>query len=111
MKDQAREILAHNIKLYREALGYSQMKLAEEADVSTSLIASFETGSKFPSSSSLVKISGALHIKIYQLFLPKDVDNQERSAYMEIGRLRQTLQSEVKELVDRSFIKHIKDNE
>lgn len=67
--ERVQEILARNMKLARERLGYSQMKLAEISDLSIGFIAEIETGKKFPSAKSLQNISEALGLKPYQLFV------------------------------------------
>ena len=51
------------------------MKLAEKCKVSPSYIGEIEIGRKFPSASTLQKISDALGIKPYQLFL--DIEDRE----------------------------------
>ena len=103
MKDPIREVLAANIKKYREALGLSQMQLAEKADISTSLVASIETCTKFPSSTTLNKLTKAFNVDAYQLFLPADMDNTNATRYTHIGRLRQQLKRDIKGTIDSRF--------
>ncbi len=64
--------LLRNMKEGRKVLGYSQMKLAELCGVSTSFIGEIEIGRKFPSASTLQKISKALSMKPYELFLDSE---------------------------------------
>ena len=104
MVDPIREILAANIKRYRQALGFSQMKLAEKAGISTSLVASIETGKKFPSSTSLNKLRKAFNVEIHQLFLPEtDSSNQNSGRYMKYGKLRSQLKKDIREMIDSRF--------
>ena len=104
MVDPIREILAANIKRYRQALGFSQMQLAEKSGISTSLVASIETGKKFPSSSSLNKLCKALSVEVHQLFLPaNDSSNQNIAKYMKYGKLRSQLQKAIHETIDTRF--------
>lgn len=55
-----RILLARNMKLYREILGISQMKLAEKAGCSPTLIGKIETMKRFPSAESIDSIAKAL---------------------------------------------------
>ena len=60
------------MKKYRKEKSYSQMKLAEKCDTSTSYIGEIEIGRKFPSIEMIESICQALEIKPYQLFLEED---------------------------------------
>ena len=60
--EKIQQLLATNIRLARQKLGYSQMKLAETSDLSTGFIAEIEVGRKFPSASSIQKIADALEL-------------------------------------------------
>jgi transcriptional regulator with XRE-family HTH domain len=71
--NKIQEILRANVKRVRKELGYSQMKLAELCNVSTSFIGEIELGKKFPSAETLQKLSDALRLRPFQLFL-EDAD-------------------------------------
>ena len=112
MSDPIREVLAANIKRLRKALGLSQMQLADKAGLSTSLIASIETGKKFPSSSSLSKLCRAFNVEIHQLFLPvTDSSNQNTARYMKYGKLRNQLQKDIRETIDARFQEFLAEKE
>ena len=111
MVDPIREILAANIKRYRQALGFSQMKLAEKAGISTSLVASIETGKKFPSSSSLNKLRKAFNVEIHQLFLPVTDSSQSTARYINYGKLRSQLQKDIRETIDTRFQEFLTEKE
>ena len=66
------EILTKNIRKTRKELQFSQMKLAELCDVSTSFIGEIELGKKFPSAATLQKIADALGLRPFQLFLEEE---------------------------------------
>ena len=104
MTDPVREVLAANIKKYREALGVSQMQLAEKADISTSLVASIETCTKFPSSTSLNKLCKAFNVEIHHLFLPASDSNTGNTArYVAYGKLRNQIKKDIREAIDTRF--------
>jgi transcriptional regulator with XRE-family HTH domain len=69
MEDPVRRLLAHNLRRIRDAQGLSQMVLAERAEMSTSMVASIETSSKFPGSETIQKLSTALGVHPYELFV------------------------------------------
>jgi len=66
-----RDILANNLKENRKRCGFSQAKLAEEADTSTQYIAMIEISRKFPTPEMLDRLAEALGIETYELFVVK----------------------------------------
>jgi len=66
-----RDILANNLKENRKRCGFSQAKLAEEADTSTQYIAMIEISRKFPTPEMLDRLAEALGIETYELFIVK----------------------------------------
>lgn len=106
MADIVRELLSSNIRRYRASFGYSQEKLAEIAEFSTSFIASIETCKKFPSSRSIEKLAGAFGIKPYQLFLEPSDDLHGTSR---IGELKEELKEEVSEQIETYFRRFLKE--
>ena len=73
------ELLRTNMQEARNLLGFSQLGLANEINVSPSYIGEIEKGKKFPSAKMLQKIADALKLKPYQLFLDKeDIDKFNR---------------------------------
>ena len=63
-----RDLLAKNMKAYRNALGLSQAKLAEKVNTSTHYIGMIETKNKYPSPEMLERIAAALGIDTIDLF-------------------------------------------
>jgi len=68
-----RQLLGSNIKIYRNACGLSQSKLAEWVDTATNYISAIEAGRRFPSVEVLEKIAFALKIDTPELFSTKNV--------------------------------------
>jgi transcriptional regulator with XRE-family HTH domain len=66
------ETLSTNIKNFRKGKGWTQEKLAEEAEMSVQAINFFEGKRRWPGEDSLSKIASALKIEVYQLFIPPD---------------------------------------
>ena len=75
-----RKVLASNIKLYRTALGLSQAKLAEMADIADNYIALIETGRRFPSVKMIERIATALGMDPLELFSIKPTEEEEKKA-------------------------------
>jgi len=68
-----RQLLGSNIKIYRNACGLSQSKLAERVDTATNYISAIEAGRRFPSVEILEKIALALKIDTPELFSTKNI--------------------------------------
>jgi len=63
-----RDVLAINLKNFRQARGWSQAYLAEKVETSTNYIGMLENRVKFPSSEMIHKLSNALGIDPTDLF-------------------------------------------
>ena len=68
-----RDVLAANLKHFRQARGWSQAHLAEKTETSTNYIGMLENSVKFPSSEMVEKLASALEIDPTELF-SKDID-------------------------------------
>jgi transcriptional regulator with XRE-family HTH domain len=85
-----REVLATNLKKFRQARGLSQAKLAEKVGTSTQYIGMLEIKGKFPSSEMVHKLASALEIDPKELFY-KEIDpetmakNAQRMALGVVG--------------------------
>ena len=66
-----REILAVNIKKQREKLGITQENLAGRADISAAMMNDIEGCRTWISDKTLKKLSSALEIDTYRLFIPE----------------------------------------
>jgi transcriptional regulator with XRE-family HTH domain len=71
-----KQLVASNIKTYRNTLGLSQSKLADKVDTATNYIASIEAGRRFPSAEMLERIAIALCIDSPELFSMKPLQNE-----------------------------------
>jgi transcriptional regulator with XRE-family HTH domain len=68
-----RDVLASNLKRFRQARGWSQALLAEKAETSTNYIGMLENTVKFPSSEMIQKLAFALGIDPTDFF-SKEID-------------------------------------
>jgi transcriptional regulator with XRE-family HTH domain len=100
-----RDILAKNMKAYRNALGLSQAKLAEKVDTSTHYIGMIETRNNFPSPEMLERIAAALGIDTLDLF------SAEKNLPETIKTCRKLALKDIKGLVGRFIDEKLKDLE
>ena len=76
---EIREVLAKNIKSYREHRLWSQVDLAEYADISVPFLSEIERGNKWPYPDTLGRIAAALNVQVQELFRDTGiVSNKER---------------------------------
>ena len=68
-----RQLLGANIRIYRNAGGLSQSKLAEQAGTATNYISAIEAGRRFPSVEMLEKIAFVFGIDVPELFSMKPI--------------------------------------
>jgi transcriptional regulator with XRE-family HTH domain len=97
-ESECRELLSRNIKLYRSRLGFSQLDLALELDISTTFLSDIETGKKWVSPKTLALIAKVLKVKIYELFKP-DEETPNPALSAEVVKYLDS--------VDDTLVKHI----
>jgi len=100
-----RDVLANNMKAYRNASGISQAKLAEKAGTSTHYIGMIETGKNFPSPEMIERIAIALGIDTVDLFSTEKKLPQTMKAY------RRAALKDIKALMGRFLDEKLKDLE
>jgi transcriptional regulator with XRE-family HTH domain len=91
-----RQTLSANIKRYRELAGLTQEKLAEEAGISANMINDIEGCRTWVSDKTLVKLTAALKIETYRLFLPLALTDTdiEKTAISDFARELQKIRKE-----------------
>ena len=70
-----REVLIDNVRNLRYKHSWSQMKLAEEAHISTGMVGEMESGKKLPSLETLEKLATAFKVPPYVLL--RNLDETE----------------------------------
>ena len=94
---EIRAILGSNIKRFRLLNRLSQEELAEQVDISTTFLGSIESGKKWISPHTLAKLSDALRIKSYELFMP------QTAASSEIQRRTDEIFQTIKNSIDKIY--------
>ena len=77
---EIRQILSKNLKDRRQKLGLSQEKLAEMANLSVPTIHDIEGCRKWVSDKTITRLSTALDIETYQLFIPNYFHQSKKEA-------------------------------
>jgi len=77
------KILGENIKLYRGRNNLTQAELAEKVNISINFLSDIETGKKWASPTTLVKLADAFDIEIYELLKPEDVLPDDLNIFIE----------------------------
>ena len=67
---ELKELLSQNLKKFRKERGWSQFELAEKAGISEQTMNSIEGLRLWPSDKTLSKLTSALKIAPFMLFLP-----------------------------------------
>jgi len=77
------KILSGNIKLYRRRNNWTQAELAEKLEISINFLSDVETGKKWASPITLVKLADVFNIKVYELLKPVDILPDNVNIFME----------------------------
>jgi len=67
-KEEIRTILGSNLRKYRNIREWSQMDLAEKADISMNFLSEIERGNKWPYPDTLQNLATALDVEVFELF-------------------------------------------
>ena len=98
--------MSSNIKERRKKLGISQEKLAEMANLSIQMVNSIEGHRAWVSDKTLVALSNALGIEVFQLFTPaSEIIKQDHSPLPShwLLKLRQDMKADINADVDIYF--------
>ncbi len=97
--------LGENLKRIRKSKNLTQFQLAEIADVSEETIKNIELCRCWTSDKNLAKITEALNVDIYKLFLPvessiqKDSENIAQIKQIIAEDLKSYIETKIKELI------------
>lgn len=72
--EQLQELFSSNLKELRVQANFSQMKLAEKADLSVGYICDLESGRRWGTPETFTKLARALDINPFELLLPKNIE-------------------------------------
>lgn len=92
---EIKKIFTANIKKYRTLNGFTQMQLAEEADISVGFLCDLESGKKWGTLETMAKLAKALHIKPYQLLMSEEEKNNAVNIHEDLSELAQNLKNNI----------------
>jgi len=92
-----KDIFSRKLRENRRKCGFTQEKLAEIVGISTHYLAMLETARNFPTSDTLERLSAALEIPVYELFI---IDHSPRE---ELEQLRQEIMNEINQTVNKAI--------
>ena len=98
--EELRKTVGDNIKRYRKINNLTQMALSEKANLSVGYLCDLESGKKWGTPETISRLSIALNIQPFQLFLTEVKINNFPPA----AELLQ-LYSDLKESIDKEFTK------
>ena len=79
---EIRIVFSRNLRNLREQKGLSQMALASKSSLATNFINDIENGKKWISPATLSKLSEALGVQPYKLFLEIEFDHENQNGFM-----------------------------
>ena len=77
------KVLGSNIKLFRGRNNWTQGELSEKINISVNFLSDIETGKKWPSPVTLVKLADIFKIEVYELLKHTDILPDNISIFME----------------------------
>ena len=66
--EKIRVVLGENLRKLRNRRNWSQMELAEKADISMNFLSEIERGNKWPYPDTLQNLAAALNVEVFELF-------------------------------------------
>jgi transcriptional regulator with XRE-family HTH domain len=82
-REQLRTILGSNLKKLRNLRTWSQMELAEKADISMNFLSEIERGNKWPYPDTLQNLAAALNVEVFELFKDESGAENGDGEYMD----------------------------
>jgi transcriptional regulator with XRE-family HTH domain len=96
-----RAILGANLRKFRNQREWSQMELAEKANISMNFLSEIERGNKWPYPETLQNLADSLGVEAYELFRPEKETDPDIGRYME--RFSRDVMIAVEESVKKSL--------
>jgi transcriptional regulator with XRE-family HTH domain len=99
--EQLRAILGANLRRFRNLRQWSQMELAEKANISMNFLSEIERGNKWPYPETLQNLADSLSVEAYELFRPENEADPDTYKFME--RFSRDVTIAVEESVKKSL--------
>jgi transcriptional regulator with XRE-family HTH domain len=103
---ELRRVLSSRIKYYRSLKGWSQVKLAENVEISTNFLADIETGKSWVSPLTLVKLANCFGVEVYELFKPENdpTDETKEAVKSLVNDFSLTIENSLEKIVKKYLV-------
>jgi transcriptional regulator with XRE-family HTH domain len=98
-KARIQETFAKNLRENRRKCGFTQVQLAEKAEISTNYLAMVELARYIPRVEIIERLANALNIEIYELFIVP------LSPAMELKKINESIVADLEDIVMKSVDK------
>ena len=98
-KAKIQETFAQNLRENRRKCGFTQVQLAEKAEISTNYLAMVELARYIPRVEIIERLANALNIEIYELFIVP------LSPAMELKKINESIIADLEDIVMKSVDK------
>jgi transcriptional regulator with XRE-family HTH domain len=98
-KAKIQEAFAQNLRESRRKCGFTQVQLAEKAEISTNYLAMVELARYIPRVEIIERLADALNIEIYELFIVP------LSPAMELKKINESIVADIEDIVMKSVDK------
>jgi transcriptional regulator with XRE-family HTH domain len=99
-------VLGKNIKFLRSRKGFTQVALAEKADIPVIFLSSIERGTKCPKADILAKIAKVLKVEVFELFKGDLVPSDSKKL---VTRFSKDITKKVNTALDDIFMQYLGD--
>ena len=100
-EDELQTRVIDNIRTLRKKAGLSQERLADKADISRQMMNDIEGRRRWLTKGTLVKLSNALGVDVYELFIPSSSESDTAKNTYEL--ITKKVVTQVKEAVDKAL--------
>ena len=99
------KVLGGNIKLFRGRFHWTQAELAEKVSISINFLSDIETGKKWASPITLVKLADVFAIEVFELLKPTEIIPDNVNIFME--KYTEDIYTAIKE-VHKTYLQKLK---
>ena len=71
-ENELRKIFSANVREHRNKFRWTQVELSKKSGVSVNFINNIESGKKWASAATVLKLANAFNIEVYELYMPHD---------------------------------------
>lgn len=96
------DIISKNIIQLRKKVGWTQVKISQEAGITSAAVSMIEAGKRVPSLPTLIKISNSLNVPIQDIIEIEIIDSKSKSFYRKFKSIEVLKESDQKLILSLS---------